>query len=218
MSAPVVPAVIPQSEAEVLAFAESLRFSPEFHLDIVDGVFVPKVSWPIGPSGDPMAVRGGLTSYTLEVDLMTAEPLLHAEAWVVAGADMLVFHVETLTLEEFMQFSEYATVSVGVSAHGATSMETLLEYAAYADYVQLMGIYEIGAQGQPFDPAVLTNIETVKQAYPDMMVSIDGSVNADTIVSLRTAGADRFICGSAIVGQPDPAAAHAYLSGLINPV
>lgn len=217
MSTPVVPAVIPTNEADVLSFAETLRFSPEFHLDIVDGVFVPKTSWPVEPAGDAMTVRTALAGYTLEVDLMTVEPLLHAEAWVVAGADMLVFHVETLTLEEFMQFSEYATVSVGVSAHGATSMETLLEYAAYADYVQLMGIYEIGAQGQPFDPAVLTNIETVKQAYPDMMVSIDGSVNADTIVSLRNARADRFICGSAIVGQPDPESAHAYLSQLINP-
>ena len=213
---PIVPAVIPQSEAEIKAYAGQLLFSPEFHLDIVDGKFVPTTSWPYVPAGKPIAVKPYLDCYTLEVDLMVADPLTAAEQWVEAGADMLVFHVETLEKTAFEHFVNTARVSIGVSAHGDTSLDTLLAYAASADYIQLMGIREIGAQGLPFDEEVLEKIARLKKELPNMSITIDGSVNADTIVRLKNAGADRFICGSAIVKQSDPAAAHKALMALIN--
>jgi ribulose-phosphate 3-epimerase len=213
---PIVPAVIPKSKEDVLAFARSLSFSREFHLDLVDGRFVPTVSWPYEPSGEPLSVKSVLDAYTLEVDLMVRDPLPAAAAWVAAGADMLVFHVETLTLVDLQTFADKTAVSVGVSAHGATSLETLSQYAEYADYIQLMGIYEIGAQGLPFDEAVLEKIILLKQRFPKHPISIDGSVNRDTIKRLKEAGADRFICGSAIVKHTDPEAAHAALVALIN--
>jgi ribulose-phosphate 3-epimerase len=154
--------------------------------------------------------------FTLEVDLMVADPLRAAEEWIAAGADMLVFHIETIPLQSFVRFAERTNVSLGVSCHGKTPLDELMEYIPFADYVQLMGIAEIGAQGQPFDEAVLTKIQALKVAYPDLSITIDGSVNAGTIARLRDAGADRFITGSAVVLQPDPAAAHAALSALIN--
>lgn len=213
---PIVPAVIPNSEAALKAYASQLLFSPEFHLDIVDGKFVPTTSWPYEPEGEPKSVKSYLDCYTLEVDLMVAQPLEAAAAWLEAGADMLVFHVETLTQAAFVHFAQSARVSIGVSAHGDTSMETLLTYAASADYIQLMGIHEIGAQGFPLDEKVFGKIARLKKELPQMSITIDGSVNADTIVRLKDAGADRFICGSAIVKQPDPAAAHQALSALVN--
>lgn len=213
---PIVPAVIPKSREEVLTYAKKLSFSREFHLDLVDGKFVPTVSWPYDPVGEPLSVKPQLDIYTLEVDLMVNDPLPAANAWLAAGADMLVFHVETLSLADFQIFADKTTVSVGVSAHGATSLETLAAYAEYADYIQLMGIYEIGAQGLPFDEAVLDKITQLQRRFPALPISIDGSVNSDTIARLKKAGADRFICGSAIVKQEDPEAAHAALSALIN--
>lgn len=214
--APVVPAIIPKSKDEVVQYAKQLTFSRELQLDLVDGKFVSSVSWPYEPAGEPLSVKSCLDQYTLEVDLMVADPLAAAKEWVAAGADMLVFHVETLSLEQFRAFADTTAVSVGVSAHGATSLETLMAYAAYADYIQLMGIYEIGAQGLPFDEAVLEKVATLKCELPDMMISVDGSVNKNTIARLKAAGVNRFICGSAIVQQPDPAAAQAALAALIN--
>ncbi|MBP6881539.1 MAG: hypothetical protein KBC35_02855 [Candidatus Pacebacteria bacterium] len=213
---PIVPAVIPTSREDVLTYAKKLTFSREFHLDLVDGKFVPAVSWPYNPVGEPLSVKPQLDIYTLEVDLMVQEPLPAANAWLVAGADMLVFHVETLSLEDLQTFADKTAVSVGVSAHGATSLETLAMYAEHADYIQLMGIYEIGAQGLPFDEAVFEKIDYLKRRFPALPISVDGSVNRDTIARLKKAGADRFICGSAIVKQEDPEAAHAELSALIN--
>ncbi|MCA9353939.1 MAG: hypothetical protein KC877_00280 [Candidatus Kaiserbacteria bacterium] len=213
---PIVPAIIPKSREEIVDLAARLAWSKEVQLDLVDGQFVSSVCWPYDPIGEPISVKSQLDPFTLEVDLMVVQPLQAAVDWVIAGADMLVFHVETLSLENFKNFCEGTHISVGVSAHGETSLDTLSEYAEYADYIQLMGIYEIGAQGLPFDEAVLGKIEELKRRFPSKMISIDGSVNKDTIKHLRNAGADRFICGSAITLQDDPQAAHAALQALIN--
>lgn len=213
---PIVPAVIPHSQAEVLDYAQRLNFSQEFHLDLVDGKFVQTVSWPYEPSGEALSVKSQLDAYTLEVDLMVAEPVKAATEWIIAGADMLVFHVETLPLEVFRNFVEGTDVSVGISAHGDTTLDTLCEYVEQADYIQLMGIHTIGAQNLPFDESVLEKISELKKRYPQKSISVDGSVNASTIERLAKAGADRFIVGSAISLQTDPQSAHAALFALIN--
>jgi ribulose-phosphate 3-epimerase len=214
---PIVPAVIPKDQAEVINFANKLRFSPEFHLDLIDGKFVSSICWPYEPSGEAVSVKSKLDVYTLEVDLMIENPIEAANEWIEAGADMLVFHVETIGLEQFKNFAnKVRKVSLGVSAHGETTLETLAEYAKEADYIQLMGIREIGAQGLPFDEEVINKIAWLKERFPLLSITVDGSVNEHTIKRLAEAGADRFICGSAIVGQPDPEKAHAELSKLIN--
>ncbi len=212
----IVPALIPQSQAQVIEIANRLSFAAEFQLDVVDGIFVPPISWPYAPQGEPLAVKPVLDSYTLEVDLMVADPLPAAAEWIIAGADMLVFHIETLSLEKFASFAEKTGVSVAASAHGDTPLQTLIAYAEHADYVQLMGIREIGAQGLPFNEEVLTTIGLLKERFPNKMISIDGSVNAATITRLKAAGADRFVCGSAVTLQPDPEAAYKALAALIN--
>ena len=214
--APIVPAIIPASREEVLRFAKLLSFSREIQLDLVDGQFVESVCWPYEPVGEPLSVKPQLDAFTLEVDLMVINPVPAATKWVEAGADMLVFHVETLTLEAFKNFADNTKVSIGASAHGDTTLDKLSQYVEFADYIQLMGIYEIGAQGLPFDEGVLGKIEELKRRFPKKSITIDGSVNTKTIKRLRDAGADRFICGSAISLQPDPEAAHAALSALIN--
>ncbi len=59
---------------------------------------MPKKSWPYEPTGEALSVKPQLDMYTLEVDLMVADPLAAASEWVIAGADMLVFHVDSLPL------------------------------------------------------------------------------------------------------------------------
>lgn len=212
----IVPAIIPANREEVVKYAKQLSFSREIQLDLVDGKFAPTICWPYDPIGEPLSVKSYLDVFTLEIDLMVADPITAATKWIEAGADMVVFHVETLSLDAFKAFSERTNISVGVSAHGDTTLDKLSEYVVYADYIQLMGIRDIGAQGQPFDEDVLEKIIALKQRFPFKSITIDGSVNANTIARLRNAGADRFICGSAIVLQPDPESAHRDLSALIN--
>lgn len=214
---PIVPAVIPKTEAELIAFTKTLRFSHEFHLDLVDGNFVPSVSWPYEPWGEPIALKPHTDSYTLEVDLMVTDPYNAAKAWIKAGADMLVFHIESIDLASFIDMATYnPNVSMGVSLHGDTPLEKLYEYIPHAEYVQLMGIHTIGLQGQPFAEDTLSKIAEIKSRFPQVPVSVDGSVNRETIQKIVTAGADRLIVGSAIVQQSDPQAAYQDLRSLID--
>jgi len=213
---PIVPAVIPRSDQEVKTHAANFSFSKEFHLDVVDGKFLSKATWPYEPVGEPMSVKTELDAYTLEVDLMVEQPIIAAAQWIAAGADMLVFHVETLSPEVFANFADESSVSVGISFNGHTTMETFETYLPHADYVQLMGIYEIGQQGQPLDEAVFEKIAYIKEQYPMLSITVDGSVNEHTIQRLKAAGADRFIVGSAITLQDDPHTAYQSLNTLIN--
>ena len=213
---PIVPAIIPTSSAHLVSTLALLGFSPEVHVDVVDGVFVPSVSWPYTPSGDPNQIKPVTDGFTLEVDLMVQNPLEAADVWLAAGADMLVFHIETISLEAFKRFVESTKISVGVCALNDTPLETLLPYLEVADYVQVMGIAAIGAQGQPLDERVFERIKALKEKNSRLLVSVDGSVNKETIARLAKAGVDRFICGSAIAGAEDPSVAHAELSALIN--
>ncbi len=212
---PIVPAFIPHSARDVLMMLDRVTFSSEIHLDVVDGKFVPFVSWPYAPLGEPREVKNYTDRFTLEVDLMVEDPLAAARAWLVAGADMLVFHLETISLADFTMFAETAPVSVSISASNDTSDEELYAYGAVAHGIQLMGIKEIGTQGQPFDERVIPRIKILKQTFPQTPLTVDGSVNESTIARLSDAGADRFICGSALIGAADPQGAHARLQALV---
>jgi ribulose-phosphate 3-epimerase len=211
MSVPIVPAFIPNSKEAVLQQCELLAFSHELHLDVVDGKFVPFVSWPYVPLGDAIEVKSYTDRFTLEVDLMVQNPFVAARAWEKAGADMLVFHIETIDLPSLIDFVGHTQVSVGISLHGITPIESILPYVPYVDYIQIMGIQEIGQQGQSFDESALSKIQFVKQQAPALTVSVDGSVNAQSIRPLITAGVDRLIVGSAIVKQDDPYQAYLHL-------
>lgn len=214
--AAIVPALIPQSEAEIIAATDALLFARELQIDVVDGVFVPTVSWPYNPVGEPVAIKPHTDRYTLEIDLMVADPVSAAHAWVKAGADMLVFHVESLTLDALKYFRDTTTASVGVAFHGDTPLDMFLPYVHEADYIQVMGVETIGAQGQVFDTKTIEKVTTLRQQFPNYSITVDGGVNGTTIQSLKKAGADRFIAGSAIVKQPDPRSAFEALKALVR--
>ncbi len=214
----VVPAVIPKTQSDLESELERLSFSPEIQLDLVDGKFVKQISWPYSPLGEPLSIKRRLRNFIIEVDLMVESPLAAAYRWLEAEVRKLVFHIETIAFDDLKKFikSKPNEVLIGVSMHGDTSLDKLFSYAEIADYVQLMGIKEIGAQGLPFDSAVLEKIKQVRQRFPNMIISIDGSVNRKTIKDLFLAGADRFVCGSAIIKEKNPKQAWKDLRFLIN--
>ena len=213
---PIVPAVIPKSQDQIKSLLDKLSFSTEVHIDVVDGKFVPFLSWPYEPKGKPTDIKDLTDHFTLEVDLMVEAPLSAAEDWLASGADMLVFHTESISLSDFRNFVHSAPASIGISALNDTSLDILLPYIELADYVQVMGIAKIGAQGQPFDVRGLERIASIKNIFPNKLISVDGSVNFETIASLRQVGIGRLIVGSAIVSAIEPYEAYLELNKLIN--
>jgi len=202
-TSPIIPAIIPSTLSDLRQLVSRLAGLPEIHLDVVDGIFVPFISWPYNSQELPRVAKESLDVFSLEVDLMVNKPLSAAHNWIEAGADQLVFHVETISLASFKDFIDNTNLTIGISSNNDTDFNILKEYLPYADYVQVMGIGAIGTQGQPFDVRSLNRIAMIRENFPNLAISIDGSVNAETLPKLVSLKLNRYIIGSAIIKQDD---------------
>jgi ribulose-phosphate 3-epimerase len=205
--------------------------SREIQIDIVDGVFVPDRSWPYIDASDgvtdfekdiesSIASLGDTlpTEVSYELDLMIAEPLQTLPLWLAQHPKGVVLHIESFAADaDIMRAIEMvrsASVRVVLAAQNDTPLARVLAFVPYIDGIQCMGIAQIGKQGNPFDMRVLDRIRTIREKHPELSISVDGSVNKETIVLLKTAGVNRFVVGSAIFDAPDPAHAYAELAAL----
>lgn len=202
-TSPIIPAIIPSTLSDLRQLVSRLAGLPEIHLDVVDGIFVPFISWPYNNQELPRVAKESLDVFSLEVDLMVNKPLSAAHNWIEAGADQLVFHVETISLASFKDFTDNTNMTIGISSNNDTDFNIIKEYLPYADYVQVMGIGAIGTQGQPFDVRSLNRIAMIRENFPNLAISIDGSVNAETLPKLVSLKLNRYIIGSAIIKQDD---------------
>ena len=213
----IVPAIIPVSANNLTTAVAELSFAHQLHIDIVDGKFVRGVSWPYCNPTPVFDVKNTLEGYSIEVDLMVLDPIEQAKEWHEVGVDMLMFHAETMSVSRFMSAVDtFHDCSVGISALNDTPFDILKEYLQYADYVQIMGIAEIGAQGAPFDKRLFERIEQVQKQFPNLPISVDGSVNETTVVEIIAAGVDRCIVGSAILKAADKMSAYKTLTTLTS--
>ena len=216
---PVAPALIPTSYAQL---EETIRevslWSPEIQVDIVDGVFVPFTSWPYVDGGNVSDLATLSGRCAIEVDLMLMNPEEVVEAYLAAGVTHVVVHLESTThLDRIIALKEQHNFSLGFSINNDTELSVLTSVIKDADYVQLMGIAHIGSQGQPFDERVIGRIRMLRAQHPGLFISIDGSVNKETLPRLFTAGADRVVSGSAILKALNPKAAYHELMYIAQP-
>lgn len=215
----IIPAIIPKSLSHLCETLEQWPFAPAVQIDVVDGLFVPSVSWPYSPAGLVAEAAPALKPFSVMVDLMVTDQLAAAEAWLAVGAETIVVHLEGVTtLEPFTALKKRYDYKLFLAADDETPMSAYVPFAPWVDGWQVMGIDAIGKQGQPFSPRSLETIVMLKAAYPSIPIVVDGSVNQSTIVSLKDAGADDFVVGSAIVGQPDPHQAYVDLVSCVRAV
>jgi ribulose-phosphate 3-epimerase len=147
---------------------------------------------------------------------MVADPVPWAVTWEKLGADMVVFHVESISVDDLRSFISYTKMSVGISANNDTSFMTLLPYLSLVDYVQVMGIAKIGQQGQSFDKTALLRITEIHTMFPHLPISIDGSMNESTIPQVLSLPVERIIVGSAIQKSNAPQTAYTTLQKLAS--
>ena len=205
----IIPAIMPQDYDDLVEkvglFAEVVPF---VQLDIMDGKFVPARTWPYPLERDPhfgviVDQEEGMPRWEdidFEIDLMVENPEVMVPKWVMAGARRVIVHVESMKdFETIRSAVPDGLIELGLAINTTTPLSVVEPYLDRVDFVQCMGIARIGFQGEAFDERVLNNVRALRALGPDLPISIDGSVNFDTVRSLVEAGATRLVAGSVIL-------------------
>ncbi len=177
-----------------------------FHLDIMDGMFVPNITY--GPIMVENMRRA--TKFPLDVHLMIEAPERYLDAFADAGATTLTIHAEaTRHLQSALQLLKQRGVGVGVSINPATPLVMLEEVLPMVDQILIMSVNP-GFGGQTFIPGSLSKIERAREMIerlnPKCNLEVDGGIKASNIGRVRSAGADMFVVGSGVF-NPDASVA-----------
>lgn len=223
MSIEIIPAIMPKSIEDIkskIGLVSDLVST--IQLDLMDGDFVPNQTWPYNGNDDYqfeqiLAEEEGLPFWDrvdFEFDLMVRNSEKQFDTFIKMGAKRVVFHLEAENSEPgaFKEFIEAIDVytreilKIGISIGMDTPLEDIYPFLNHVDFVQLMGIDEIGFQGEEFDERVLDRIRLLRSQYKDLSISVDGSVNLETAPKIIDAGANILVVGSAIWKSQDPRA------------
>lgn len=183
------------------------------HLDIMDGHFVPNLTF-----GPPIvaAIRK-ITKLPLDVHLMVTNPAALVDAFAAAGADWLTVHVETEPhLHRLVTHIRELGVRPAVVLNPATPLSSLEEILPEVDMVLVMSVNP-GFGGQKFIPSSIDKIRRLKKQIiavnREVLIEVDGGINAVTSPLVREAGAEVLVAGSAVFGNDDLIAAIRQIRG-----
>ena len=185
-----------------------------FHLDVMDGHFVPNISF------GPMLVEffRKSTSKTCDVHLMIEEPGRYAEAFKKAGADILSVHIEACPhLHRNIQQIKSLGMQAGVAINPHTPVEALKDILADIDLVCLMSVNP-GFGGQSFIPHTINKIKRLREMIDEqslkVKIEIDGGVTLENAKTIIDAGADVLVAGNTVFKSADPKATIALLKNI----
>ena len=188
---------------------DSVASADLIHFDVMDGQFVPNISFG-------MPVLKDVRRYTdafLDVHLMIDKPARYIEDFAKAGADLISVHLEAdgpVGIRKALDIMGACGVKKAVALRPITDPRAILPYIEELDLVLVMTV-EPGFGGQSFMTDQLETIRAVRaiieQKNPGCDLEVDGGINAETARLVVDAGANVLVAGSAVFGKPDRAAA-----------
>ena len=177
-----------------------------FHLDIMDGVFVPNLSY-----GFPVVEAiARIAKKPLDTHLMIIEPEKYVERFVKAGSAMVSFHVNaTKDPDAVLSQIKSLGAKAGLVINPDLPVESLFPYLKNCDFVMLMSVFA-GFGGQKFIEDTYARVEALKAEIQaqglNIPIEVDGGVSAANAAALVKAGAEILVAGSAVFKAEDPAA------------
>jgi ribulose-phosphate 3-epimerase len=194
--------------ADLTRLGEQLRAvqeagADEIHVDVMDGSFVPNISF--GP--DIVRAVKASTDLPIDVHLMIVEPEKHIQSFIDAGAGTITIHYETCPhIHRSLQSIRELGARAGLTFNPGTPVEPLALLTDVVDQLLIMSVNP-GFGGQKFIPSALEKIRTVdrilKEHTSEAIIQVDGGITADTIRAAYEAGARNFVAGTAIFRHPD---------------
>ena len=192
--------------ANFFSLKEDLDFVKEqgckiLHLDVMDGNFVPNISF-----GVPVikSLRGN-TKLLFDTHLMIANPLQYIDAFACSGSNHITFHCESDSpIDETIDAVKSKNLSVGLSLKLATSYKKVLPYLHKIDLLLVMSV-EPGFGGQKFSRQALESIKFFRSYAnshcPNLHIAVDGGVDASNKNDLLEAGANIFVAGTSFFNK-----------------
>ena len=173
---------------------------PLLHLDIMDGHFVPNLSY------GPMVIRRlrEMTDLPFDAHLMISEPERYLDEYLDAGCDCITFHIEAVPdAGPLLRRIRDADAVAGLALNPKTPVQQIEPLIADCDLMLVMSV-EPGFGGQKFIPASIEKISRLKQSLgQNQFLSIDGGIGPATIADAAEAGANLFVAGSSIFDTAD---------------
>ena len=184
-----------------------------FHVDVMDGQFVPNISF-----GFPvLKALKKVAKKTIDVHLMIERPEQFIEQFAEAGADYITVHAETCPhLHRTIQQIKATGVKAGVALNPHSSLSAVEHILEDIDLLLLMSVNP-GFGGQKFLPLVFDKLKALSNSRPEnLLVEIDGGVSLDNCAQLCQAGADVLVAGNAVFGSQNPMETIAQMKGRMN--
>jgi ribulose-phosphate 3-epimerase len=184
--------------------AKVAAVSDLIHLDIMDNIFVPNLTWNIAQAEEIIKE----CPIGIDAHLMVDKADEIAVDYAIAGAKSVTVHVEAIaSINQTLKGIRSKGAAAGLAVKPGTSMDEYLEYADLVDMFLIMTV-EPGFGGQKFIPEMMDKVRATRKAVGDrpIWIQVDGGISAETIAIAREAGADTFVAGSAVFNSPDPSA------------
>lgn len=189
------------------------EYADIFHLDIMDGTFVPNISYgfPVVEAISSIAVK------PLDVHLMIVNPEKYVERFAKVGASMISFHLNaTEDPAAVLRDIRSLGVKAGLVINPDIPVESLYPYLKDADFILLMSVFA-GFGGQKFIEDTYMRIRTLREEIArqglDLPIEVDGGVGPSNAKALIEAGAEILVAGSAVFKAEDPGAVIAAMRG-----
>lgn len=173
------------------------------HLDIMDGHFVPNISY----GHELVAALRPLSKVPFDVHLMIEHPLFYIPSFIKAGADDITFHIECGDpIGQTVDAIHQGGAKAGLVLKPATPVEMLWPWLDKIEMVLVMTV-EPGFGGQKFMEPMLEKVRRIKERAPHILVEVDGGINPQTISACAQAGVDICVAGTGVFRASDPAQA-----------
>ena len=187
------------------------------HLDIMDGHFVPNLSF--GPN--TLHDIRPLTELYMDVHLMCERPQILIDSFVKAGANSITIHAElNERVKDLLWQIRSCEIQVGLAINPPTSFESAVPYLESVDLLLIMTVNP-GFGGQSFIPEVLPKIEAARRYRSEKglkyRIEVDGGINPDTGAQCTQVGADTLVAGSSLFGKTNLKAAVSHLRSSCDP-
>jgi len=186
------------------------------HLDVMDGHFVPNITF------GPKMVKdvNSITELPLDVHLMISEPEKYIEAFAKAGSDWISVHYEASKhLNRLVHQVKDCGCKAGVVVNPATNIDLLENILEFTDFVLVMSVNP-GFGGQSFIDNSIAKAKALKEMIsrinPKVFIEMDGGIGLDNIKAVSNAGVNVFVCGNSVFGSADPAKSIAEMKKVLS--